>query len=92
MVDSSEKSLVLEAPKQLKSYKDSICQYLREAIANQQIKPSDCIQEKDIARQFGVSITTVSEAIRKTEGEGYLEVHANRWVTVKNISERVRPL
>jgi DNA-binding GntR family transcriptional regulator len=81
------KSSTLAAPKPLKTYKDAIYSYLREAIASQLIKPSNRIQEKDIACQFGVSITPVREAIRKLEGEGYLEVHAHRGVTAKTISD-----
>jgi DNA-binding GntR family transcriptional regulator len=71
----------------LKTYKDAIYEYIRQSIVDQRIKPSDRIQEKDLARQFGVSITPVREAIRKLEGEGYLEVHAHRGVTAKSISD-----
>jgi DNA-binding GntR family transcriptional regulator len=87
MSGSTEKSPSLPATKPLKTFKDAIYSSLREAIVSQRIKPSERIQEKDIARQFGVSITPVREAIRKLEGEGYLEVHAHRGVTAKTISD-----
>ncbi len=87
MEKNTGKPPALTPTKPLKTYKDSIYASLREAIASQRIKPSDRIQEKDIARQFGVSITPVREAIRKLEGEGYLEVHAHRGVTAKTISD-----
>jgi DNA-binding GntR family transcriptional regulator len=87
MSNIEDKSSTFSAPKHLKTYKDAIYSYLQEAIANRLIKPSDRIQEKDIARRFGVSITPVREAIRKLEGEGYLEVHAHRGVTAKTISD-----
>jgi len=87
MGDRTEKPPALAPTKPLRTYKDSIYSSLREAIASQRIKPSDRIQAKDIARQFGVSITPVREAIRKLEGEGYLEVHAHRGVTARTISD-----
>jgi DNA-binding GntR family transcriptional regulator len=87
MGDRAAKPPALAPTKPLRTYKDSIYSSLREAIASQRIKPSDRIQAKDIARQFGVSITPVREAIRKLEGEGYLEVHAHRGVTAKTISD-----
>jgi len=87
MADSPEKPPTPTAPRHLKTYKDAIYSDLREAIANQRIKPSDRLRAKDIARRFGVSITPVREAIRKLEGEGYLEVHAHRGVTARTISD-----
>jgi DNA-binding GntR family transcriptional regulator len=74
-------------PKPLKTYTEAICQYLRDAVLSHHIKPSERLHEKAIARQFGVSITPVREAIRKLEGEGYLEVRVHRGVTVRAISE-----
>jgi DNA-binding GntR family transcriptional regulator len=74
-------------PKPLKTYTEAICQYLRDAVLSGKIEPSARVQERDVARQFGVSITPVREAIRKLEGEGYLEVHGHRGVTVRTISE-----
>ncbi len=87
MEDREAKALELGTPKPLKTLKDAIYSYLRDAIVSQRIKPSERIQEKDVARLFDVSITPVREAIRKLEGEGYVEVHAHRMVTAKTISD-----
>jgi len=74
-------------PKPLTTYTETVCQYLRDAILSQRIKPLERLQEKTIAQQFGVSITPVREAIRRLEGEGYLETRGHRGVTVRTTSE-----
>jgi DNA-binding GntR family transcriptional regulator len=74
-------------PKPLTTYTETVCQYLRDAILSQRIKPLERLQEKAIAQQFGISITPVREAIRRLEGEGYLDVHGHRGVAVRTTSE-----
>ncbi len=79
-------NLALADPKPLKTYSEAIYQHLRDAILDQQIQPSERLREKEIAGRFGVSITPVREAIRKLEGEGYVEARGHRGVRVRNIS------
>jgi DNA-binding GntR family transcriptional regulator len=73
-------------PQSVKTFKDAIYNHLRNAIINHKIKPQERIQEKTIAREFGISTTPVREAILKLEGEGFLTIDAHRRVTVKPLS------
>lgn len=70
----------------VKTYKETIYLYLREAIITHHLKPRERIHEKVIAQKFGVSTTPVREAFVKLEGEGFLKIDANRRVTVKPLS------
>lgn len=70
----------------IRTLRESIYYYLREAIIKQEIKPNARIQEKDIANKFGVSTTPVREAFLKLHAEGYININAHRSVTVKPIS------
>ena len=73
-------------PMKLRTFKDNIYFYLKDAIIEQKIEPNRRLREKDIAAQFGISTTPVREAFLKLEGEGYLSIDAHRGVTVKPLS------
>ena len=70
----------------IKTLRENIYFYLRDAIIRQQIKPNERLQEKDVANHFGVSTTPVREAFLKLQAEGYLVINAHRSVTVRSIS------
>lgn len=70
----------------IKTLREAIYFYLRDAIIKQQIKPNERLRENIIAKQFGVSTTPVREAILKLGAEGYINLNAHRNVTVKPIS------
>jgi DNA-binding GntR family transcriptional regulator len=73
-------------PMKLRTFKDNIYFYLKDAIIEQKIEPNRRLRERDIAKQFGISTTPVREAFLKLEGEGYLSIDAHRGVTVKPLS------
>jgi DNA-binding GntR family transcriptional regulator len=73
-------------PMKLRTFKDNIYFYLKDAIIEQKIEPNRRLREREIAKQFGISTTPVREAFLKLEGEGYLSVDAHRGVTVKPLS------
>ena len=75
-----------EQPMKLRTFKDNIYFYLKDAIIEQKIEPNRRLRERDIAKQFGISTTPVREAFLKLEGEGYLYIDAHRGVTVKPLS------
>jgi DNA-binding GntR family transcriptional regulator len=71
---------------EIKTLRNSIYLYLREKIIKQELKPNQRVQEKDIAKELGLSTTPVREAFLKLESEGYLEINEHRRVIVKPIS------
>lgn len=81
----SEKIEIMNLMK-VRTLRESIYFYLRNAIIKQQLKPNERLQEKNIAKQFGVSTTPVREAFLKLQTEGYLNINAHRSVAVKPIS------
>lgn len=72
--------------KQPKSLRERIYIHLREAIANNYFPPGTRILEKEIARDFNVSVTPVREAIFQLSMEGFVEVKTHKNIVVKQVS------
>ena len=71
---------------EIKTLREAVYFYLRDAITKQEIKPKERLQDKTIAKQLGVSTTPVREAFLKLQAEGYIDFTAHRSVTVRSIS------
>lgn len=65
---------------------DKIYLYLKESIIKNKIKPSQRIQEKDIAARFDSSTTPVREAVRRLSAEGFIAISPYRHAVVREIS------
>jgi DNA-binding GntR family transcriptional regulator len=70
----------------IKTLRKLIYYYVRDGIIRQEFLPNQRIQEKEIAREFGVSTTPVREAFLKLEAEGYLDIDEHRRVNIRPIS------
>jgi DNA-binding GntR family transcriptional regulator len=71
---------------EIRTLRESIYLHLKDAIIKQRMKPNEKLQEKEFARQFGVSTTPVREAFLRLHAEGYINLDAHRTATVKTMS------
>jgi GntR family transcriptional regulator, rspAB operon transcriptional repressor len=62
--------------------------FLRQAIAQMQLRPGEALSEKDIAARFGVSRQPVREAFIKLSEAGLVEIRPSRGTFVMKISVR----
>lgn len=60
---------------------------IRQAIAHGEMLPGERIIESKLARELGVSLTPVREAVRQLIGEGILTITPNRGPSVRVLSE-----
>jgi DNA-binding GntR family transcriptional regulator len=60
---------------------------IRQAIANGELLPGERVIESKLARELGVSLTPVREAVRQLIGEGILTIEPNRGPSVRVLSE-----
>lgn len=67
---------------------EDICEYLRNAIFNNQIKPGEQLNELKIIEELGVSRSPVREAICVLEGEGLIERIPRRGAFVKKTTKK----
>lgn len=67
---------------------ESIYNYLKEAIFRNDLKANQPINEKQIAEQFGVSMTPVREAVLRLGAEGFVTINSHREAVVREISFR----
>ena len=84
--DQNNKKLFKIELKQPKSLRERIYIHLREAITNNYFPPGTRILEKEIARDFNVSVTPVREAVFQLSMEGFVEVKAHKNIIVKQVS------
>lgn len=83
----SAESLVLSHPPfATQSVSQQISDYLRAAIVQGSIKPSQRLIEETLAQQLGVSRTPVREALRRLEAEGLVEFQAQKGARVRSVS------
>ena len=61
---------------------------LRNAILSGQLKPGDHILEADLARQFGVSITPIREALRELESARLVVSQPHRGTIVRQLTKQ----
>ena len=69
-----------------KTLRERIYVHLREAIINNYFPAGDRIFEKEIAKEFNVSVTPVREAIFQLSMEGFVEIKTYKNIIVKEIS------
>jgi DNA-binding GntR family transcriptional regulator len=71
---------------QPKTLRQQIAAQIREALLRGALKPGEKIVERDLAAQFGVSLTVVREAIIQLETEGVIVKRANASTSVVQLS------
>lgn len=69
-----------------KTLSQSIYSHLKESIFNNELKANQKINEKQIAKLFGVSTTPVREAVLRLGAEGFVTIDSHREAVVKEIS------
>jgi len=69
-----------------KTLSQSIYNYLKDSIINNELKANQRINEKEIAGTFGVSTTPVREAVLRLGAEGFVTINFHREAVVKEIS------
>ena len=67
---------------------ETIFQFLKKSIIEGKMKPTQRLQEKEIAELFGVSTTPVREAFQRLAAEKYLILSARREVVVAGVSSK----
>lgn len=86
MNNQKDKKLFNIKFKEPKTLRERIYIHLREAIINNYIPAGDRIFEKEIAKEFNVSVTPVREAIFQLSMEGFVEIKTYKNIVVKEIS------
>ena len=69
-----------------KTLSQTIYNHIKEAIINNEFQANERINEKEIAKSFGVSTTPVREAVLKLGAEGYIKIDTHRKAVVAEIS------
>lgn len=69
-----------------KTLSQSVYNYLKDAIINNELKANQKINEKEIANHFQVSTTPVREAVLKLGAEGFVNINSHREAVIKEIS------
>jgi DNA-binding GntR family transcriptional regulator len=69
-----------------RSLPDQIAELLMERVVSGHYQPGDRIVELQLARELGVSQTSVREALRQLQAVGLVEAHAHRGVTVSEVA------
>jgi len=69
-----------------KTLSQSIYNYLKESIIDNELKANQRINEKEIAGTFGVSTTPVREAVLRLGAEGFVTINFHREAVIKEIS------
>lgn len=69
---------------------DEAYRALGEAIVDGRLQPGDRLRDVELAALMGISRTPVREALQKLERIGMVEVAANRYTRVSEVSERAR--
>ena len=67
---------------------ETIFQYVKKSIINGELKPNQRLQEKEIAKIYGVSTTPVREAFQRLSAEKYLILNARKEVIVAELSSK----
>jgi DNA-binding GntR family transcriptional regulator len=68
--------------------RDEVREAIISAILAGEFQPGDRIVESRVARELGVSQTTIREALREIEQLGMITSHPNRGVTVRPLTRR----
>lgn len=62
--------------------KQGLYEELKRQILTLELEPDDVLDEASLSEQFGLSRTPVREVFRRLEGEGYVDIRANRGARV----------
>ncbi len=62
--------------------KHGLYEELKRQILTLELEPDDVLDEASLSEQFGLSRTPVREVFRRLEGEGYVDIRANRGARV----------
>ena len=79
--------MVMNSEKKVKSKKDQAYEWIRSRILNHEFGPGQRIVIDQIAKELGLSIIPVREAIRKLEADGLIEYKPNIGPIINMIDE-----
>ena len=68
------------------SLKDKVYLFLKDEIAQGNLKPGERIKEKEIAQQFDISRTPIREALLQLEMEGFVKFLPRRGIIVRELT------
>ncbi|TIR55534.1 MAG: GntR family transcriptional regulator, partial [Mesorhizobium sp.] len=66
----------------MKGSKGSLYDDLKRRILTMELDPDEDLDEVALSERYGLSRTPVREIFRRLEGEGYIEIRANRGARV----------
>jgi DNA-binding GntR family transcriptional regulator len=78
--------MVLGVPIQKQSLQKMVCEALRQAILEREIKPGEQINIRKLAEKLSVSTMPVREALRELEAEGLVSFNSNKRILAKELS------
>ncbi len=78
--------MVLGVPIQKKSLQKMVCEVLRQAILEREIKPGEQINIRKLAEKLSVSTMPVREALRELEAEGLVSFNSNKRILARALS------
>ena len=79
--------MVLGVPIQKQSLQKMVCEALRQAILEREIKPGEQINIRKLAEKLSVSTMPVREALRELEAEGLVTFNSNKRILAKRLSQ-----
>ena len=79
--------MVLGVPIQKQSLQKMVCEALRQAILEREIKPGEQINIRKLAEKLSVSTMPVREALRELEAEGLVSFNSNKRILAKQLSQ-----
>ena len=65
-----------------KDLKNFAAESIRNRVLSMELRPSDVVDEVELAKEFGISRTPLREIVQRLSGEGYLVLQPNRGATV----------
>jgi len=71
-----------------RTLRESIVDFLKEAIIKGHLRPGERIPEPELAERFGVSRTPIREAFRQLESDGFLTVIPRKGAVVSPITDK----
>lgn len=72
----------------MKVGKDSLYEDLKRQILTMELEPDQDLDEASLSSAYGLSRTPVREIFRRLEGEGYLDIRANRGARVSPLNHQ----
>ncbi|MCJ7854781.1 GntR family transcriptional regulator [Lachnospiraceae bacterium NSJ-143] len=69
------------------TYKEQAYNYLLNLIINNELESGKAYSERYFAEKMGISRTPVREAILHLAQEGYIQIHPNRGISVRELTE-----